>query len=157
MKTIHDKAPNAKIVLMGYPRLLEDNGSCVLGMEDVEGKWLNSVADILADEMKGAVDDANSQYKAKAVFSDPRGVFTGKAICGDPESVHGIVISGQAQADNDLPEPSMQSFHPKPPQVPACMPTPLRRHSRTSNTSSCGNRGVLRTVRGTPRPLESVE
>ncbi|MCG0284077.1 GDSL-type esterase/lipase family protein [Streptomyces sp. PSAA01] len=114
LKTIHDKAPNAEIVLMGYPRLLEDNGSCVLGMENVEGKWLNSVADILADEMKGAVDDANSQYKAKAVFSDPRGVFTGKAICGDPESVHGIVISGQAKADNDLPEPSMQSFHPKP-------------------------------------------
>ncbi|MEV8062848.1 SGNH/GDSL hydrolase family protein [Streptomyces antimycoticus] len=114
LKTIHDKAPNAEIVLMGYPRLLEDNGSCVLGMEDVEGKWVNSVADILADEMKGAVDDANSQYKAKAVLSDPRGVFTGKAVCGDPESVHGIVISGQAKADNELPKPSMQSFHPKP-------------------------------------------
>ncbi|SED26469.1 hypothetical protein [Streptomyces melanosporofaciens] len=56
LKTIHDKAPNAKIVLMGCPRLLEDNGSRVLGMEGVEGKWVNSVADILADEMKGAVD-----------------------------------------------------------------------------------------------------
>ncbi|GAA0553675.1 MULTISPECIES: SGNH/GDSL hydrolase family protein [Streptomyces] len=119
LKTIHDKAPNAEIVLMGYPRLLEDNGSCVLGMEDVEGKWVNSVADILADEMKGAVDDANSQYKAKAVLSDPRGVFTGKAVCGDPESVHGIVISGQAQADNDLPKPSMQFV---PPQARGCAP-----------------------------------
>ncbi|MBO3681916.1 hypothetical protein [Streptomyces sp. NEAU-YJ-81] len=37
-----------------------------------------------------------------------------KSVCGDPESVHGVVISGQAQADNDLPKPSIQSFHPKP-------------------------------------------
>ncbi|MGW7489455.1 SGNH/GDSL hydrolase family protein [Streptomyces sp. NPDC054786] len=114
LKMIHDKAPNAKIVLMGYPKLLSNNGSCLPAIEESEGKWVNTVADTLATEMKGAVDDANSKYGAKSVFSDPRAAFAGKTICGDPESVHGIVISGQSQADNELPQPSMQSFHPKP-------------------------------------------
>ncbi|WP_372409252.1 SGNH/GDSL hydrolase family protein [Streptomyces luteireticuli] len=120
LKMIHDRAPNARIVLMGYPRLLENKGSCVMNMEEVEGTWLNELANTLASEMQGAVDDANSQYRANAVFSDPRDKFAGKAICGDPESVHGIVLSGHAQADNEGPwwlggtAPSMQSFHPKP-------------------------------------------
>lgn len=114
VKMIHDKAPNAKIVLMGYPKLLEINGSCIPAIEKSEGQWLNTVADTLATEMKGAVDDANSKYGAKSVFSDPRAAFAGKAICGDPESVHGIVMTGRSQADNDVPAPSMQSFHPKP-------------------------------------------
>ncbi|MFG2828361.1 hypothetical protein ACGFWI_12990 [Streptomyces sp. NPDC048434] len=91
-----------------------DNGSCIPAIEQSEGQWINTVADTLATEMKGAADDANSKYGAKSVFSDPRAAFAGKAICGDPESVHGIVMTGRSQADNDAPAPSMQSFHPKP-------------------------------------------
>ncbi|MFI8933320.1 hypothetical protein ACIG3E_37355 [Streptomyces sp. NPDC053474] len=69
-----------------------------------------AVADTLATEMKGAASDAGSW----AFFSDPRDEFAGKAICGAPETVHGIVMTGRSQADNDPPAPSMQSFHPKP-------------------------------------------
>ncbi|MGW0735634.1 golvesin C-terminal-like domain-containing protein [Streptomyces sp. NPDC002851] len=117
---LHSKAPNAQIVLMGYPRLLENNGQCVFGIGTEEAPWLNEMADVLAGEMKGAVSDANTRYNAKAVFSDPRDEFAGKAICGDPETVHGIVLSGHSEADNRdwewLPgnvAPSMKSFHPK--------------------------------------------
>jgi hypothetical protein len=74
----------------------------------------------VAAEMKGAVDDANAQYSANAVFSDPRDEFAGKAICGDPEDVNGIVLTGHSKADNRGPSwlpgnpmPSMKSFHPK--------------------------------------------
>lgn len=115
LKMIHDKAPNARIVLMGYPRLLEKDGSCIVAIEPSEGQWLNNVADTLAAEMKGAVDDANAAHGTQAVFADPRTAFAGKAICGDPESVHGIVLNGKSQADSEgTLEPSMQSFHPKP-------------------------------------------
>lgn len=65
---------------MGYPRLLEGVGGCVLGIGTEEAPWLNSMADTLAKEMQGAVDDANRLYAAKAVFSDPRDEFAGKAI-----------------------------------------------------------------------------
>ncbi|WP_369261024.1 SGNH/GDSL hydrolase family protein [Streptomyces sp. R35] len=120
LNAIHLKAPNAKIVLMGYPKLLENDGSCIPGIGTEEAPWLNGMADTLATEMQGAVDDANSQYGANAVFSDPRDEFAGKAICGDPEDVNGIVLSGHSKADNRdwnwLPgnvAPSMKSFHPK--------------------------------------------
>ncbi|WP_229703380.1 SGNH/GDSL hydrolase family protein [Streptomyces albiflavescens] len=120
LNSLHLKAPKAKIVLMGYPKLLEGNGQCVVGIGTEEAPWLNGMADTLATEMQGAVNDANSLYGANAVFSDPRDEFAGKAICGDPEDVHGIVLSGHSQADNRdwnwLPgnvAPSMKSFHPK--------------------------------------------
>ncbi len=117
---IHKKAKNAKIVLMGYPRLLEREGICVPGIGTAEGPWLNEMADTLATEMKGAVEDANAQYQDNAVFSDPRDEFSGKAICGDPEDVNGVVLSGYSKADSrgpswfpGNPNPSMKSFHPK--------------------------------------------
>ncbi|MFF1832875.1 SGNH/GDSL hydrolase family protein [Streptomyces sp. NPDC058231] len=120
LNELHKRAPNAKIVLMGYPKLLEKDGSCVLGIGTEEAPWLNEMADTLATEMQGAVNDANTLYGAKAVFSDPRDEFAGKAICGDPETVNGIVLSGHSQADNRDPDwlpgniaPSMKSFHPK--------------------------------------------
>lgn len=120
LDVIQTRAPNAKIVLMGYPKLLEKDGQCIPGIGTEEAPWLNELADTLANEMQGAVADANSKYDTKAVFSDPRDEFAGKAICGDPETVHGIVLSGHSKADNRDAEwlpgnvaPSMKSFHPK--------------------------------------------
>ncbi|MGW3836348.1 SGNH/GDSL hydrolase family protein [Streptomyces microflavus] len=107
LKAIHSEAPNAKIVLMGYPKLLEKNGSCVLGIGTAEAPWLNEMSDLVASEMRGAVSDTGSY----AVFADPRAAFAGQAICGDPETVHGIVLTGHSQADDV--GPSMKSFHPK--------------------------------------------
>ncbi|MFE9931272.1 SGNH/GDSL hydrolase family protein [Streptomyces sp. NPDC005533] len=111
LNAIHSKAPNAKVVLMGYPRLVEKDHGCLPGAyEDGEADWIRTVADTLADEMKGATQDAGTW----TVFSDPRKNFDTKAICGSPETIHGIVATGREQADADLPNPSMQSFHPKP-------------------------------------------
>ncbi|MEU5032272.1 SGNH/GDSL hydrolase family protein [Streptomyces milbemycinicus] len=100
LDTIQTRAPKAKIVLMGYPKLLENNGQCIIGIGTEEAPWLNGLADILATEMQGAVSDAKSKYGTNAVFSDPRDEFDGKAICGDPETVHGIVLTGHLKADN---------------------------------------------------------
>ncbi|MER5908671.1 hypothetical protein ABT150_53420 [Streptomyces mirabilis] len=110
---LHKQAPYAKIVLMGYPRLLENAGQCVPGIGTEEGPWLNDMADTVAKEMKGAVDNANTQSQTNGVFADPRDVFAGQAICGDPETIHGIVLTGRSKADSSAPNPSMKSFHPK--------------------------------------------
>lgn len=107
LRALHDQAPNAKIVLMGYPRLLEKSGSCVPGIGAAEAPWLNEMGDVVATEMKGAVSDTGSY----AVFADPRAAFAGQAICGDPETIHGIVLTGHSNADTT--GTSMKSFHPK--------------------------------------------
>ncbi|GGW13771.1 hypothetical protein GCM10018980_15610 [Streptomyces capoamus] len=111
LDALHEKAPKAKIVLMGYPRLLERDGQCVVGIGTEEGPWLNAMGDLVATEMKGAVDDANARNQDNAVFADPRSAFAGQAICGDPETIHGIVLTGHAKADSK--PSSMKSFHPK--------------------------------------------
>ncbi|MGY0056872.1 SGNH/GDSL hydrolase family protein [Streptomyces sp. LZ34] len=114
LNAIHAKAPNAKIVLMGYPRLLSGDGQCILGIGTEEAPWLNSVADTLDEEMNGAVSDFKSQPGTNAVFADPRREFDGKTVCGDPEMVNGIVLTGLSQADNTGPLAiGMASFHPK--------------------------------------------
>ncbi|MFF5337878.1 NocE [Streptomyces sp. NPDC013181] len=111
LKQIHQRAPNARIVLMGYPRLIDGNGNCVPGLEAAETLWLNNMADQLANEMATAVAEANTLHAANAVFSDPRDEFAGKAACGNPESINAVVLTGHSKADS-FPN-SGKSFHPK--------------------------------------------
>lgn len=115
LRQIQEHAPNARIVLMGYPHLLTygpeaTEDICATGISGHEADWLNGLADMLAGEMAGAVADANEQYGTKAVFSDPRDEFMGKGICGDPDGIHGIILTGHAEADSH--PNSMKSFHP---------------------------------------------
>ncbi|MFH8724906.1 golvesin C-terminal-like domain-containing protein [Streptomyces termitum] len=123
LKKIHEKAPNAKIELMGYPRLISDNGSCLralgFGLSAASTVWLSAVADFLAGQMRNTVTDAQSAG-IDARFTDPRDHFLNRAVCGDPETIHGIVktltISDDPLLDWRLVPGyglSAQSFHPK--------------------------------------------
>ncbi|MFF2808804.1 SGNH/GDSL hydrolase family protein [Streptomyces sp. NPDC058000] len=125
---VHALAPHAKIVLMGYPPLISDKGSCLnlsiiglptIGLTEDSTAWLNSTADTLAGAMQGAAEDAKQQG-VPVWFSNPKNDFDGKAVCGNPEQVHGIVKTLTTSDDPivDLPllnkyGPSAQSFHPK--------------------------------------------
>ncbi|MDJ0345974.1 SGNH/GDSL hydrolase family protein [Streptomyces sp. H10-C2] len=128
LMAIQTKAPFAKIVLMGYPPLISGTGSCLqfsvigfpnLGLSQWSTRWLNDTAGVLTTAMQGAADDANKKG-ARVWFSDPQSDFAGKAVCGDPEQVHGLV---KTLVDSDNPAKdwpvirnygvSAQSFHPK--------------------------------------------
>ncbi|MFF1839867.1 NocE [Streptomyces sp. NPDC058231] len=126
IEQIHEKAPFAQIALMGYPPLLSAKGECLrlqlgveFGLSEDSANWLNGVASTLAGAMQTAVDQADADG-IKAWFSNPAGEFAGKAVCGDPESVHGVV---KTLVDSDDPLTdypvlkdyglSAQSFHPK--------------------------------------------
>ncbi|MEU9946402.1 hypothetical protein [Streptomyces lavendulae] len=127
---IHDRAPNARIVLMGYPPLLSSKGSCLnwgipglpkVGVSEASAAWLDGTADILTAAMRGATADANKSG-AHVWFSDPKSDFDGKAVCGEPEQIHGIVkdLVDSDEPKKDLPilhrfgyGLSAQSFHPK--------------------------------------------
>ncbi|MFI9237609.1 SGNH/GDSL hydrolase family protein [Streptomyces sp. NPDC053079] len=114
LKAIHKKAPNAKIVLMGYPILLEKGGQCIIGIGTAEAPWINEMGELMLQVMDDATADANAAG-ANVAFSNPKEFFKGKAVCGDPESVHGIVTDktpGDNPSTKEQPA-SAQSFHPK--------------------------------------------
>lgn len=114
LQEIHKRAPSAKIVLMGYPILLEPALGCPPGISAASRDWMNKMSGVLNTQMQAAADDATSSG-AGTQFADPRGDFAGKAICGDPESIHGVVVDKTPGDDPDITNSpvSAQSFHPK--------------------------------------------
>jgi hypothetical protein len=92
---IRAKAPNARVAVVGYPRLF--NGEeCNVGsrISPSEQAALNNTADLLATTIGG---------RAAAhgfVFVDVRGAFTGHAVCDDVEWLNG------------LSNPVLESYHP---------------------------------------------
>jgi hypothetical protein len=79
---------------------------------------MNQIASLLDEQMSGAAADATAAATA-IWFADPRTYFAGQAICGNPETIHGVVTD-QTPGDTGkpvLPLPGMpaisnQSFHP---------------------------------------------
>ncbi len=77
---IRSRAPNARLIVLGYPRLFELTATCtVFGLDLAKRTVLDGAADTLA----GVV--ATQAKAAGATFIDVRGVFAGHGICGsDP-------------------------------------------------------------------------
>ncbi|BFU42282.1 GDSL-type esterase/lipase family protein [Krasilnikovia sp. MM14-A1004] len=118
LRKIHERAPKAKIVLVGYPPLFERAGSCVLGIGSPEADWLNAMGGQINQQLKAAADNV-AATGVPVAFTDPTAAFAGKAVCGDPEQVHAIITS-LTPGDSPMFEywpgkgvVSAQSFHPK--------------------------------------------
>jgi hypothetical protein len=99
---------------MGYPILVENVGamSCIPGLDTREITWMAEMGNLLAQQMAGAAAEATAAG-APTTFSDPRSQFSGKGICGSPETIHGIVADKTPGDPSGLVPPSAQSFHPK--------------------------------------------
>jgi hypothetical protein len=92
---IRAKAPNASVVVVGYPRLF--NGEeCNAGarISPSEQTALNNTADLLATTIGGRA--AAHGFR----FVDARAAFTGHAVCDDVEWLNG------------LSNPVLESYHP---------------------------------------------
>ena len=92
---IRTRAPNARVVVVGYPRLF--NGEeCNLGarISPSEQSALNATADLLATTIAGRA--AAHGFR----FVDVRSAFTGHAVCDDVEWLNG------------LSNPVLESYHP---------------------------------------------
>ncbi|WP_433077795.1 hypothetical protein ACQP1P_35510 [Dactylosporangium sp. CA-052675] len=110
---IHDQAPNAKVLLMGYPRLLEWYGACLFPVVGPgEAGWIADMGVLLDQKLADAVSRANASGQQWAWYSDPNEEFDGRGVCGDPESIHGIVAAKTPGEEPGLGA-SQQSFHPK--------------------------------------------
>ncbi|MFF0436010.1 SGNH/GDSL hydrolase family protein [Streptomyces sp. NPDC004327] len=81
---IRSKAPNAHVVVLGYPRFYQLNGTCVAGLSENERRAINDASDYLnAATAKRA---ANHGYTFASVVS----AFTGHEICSSSSWLHSV-------------------------------------------------------------------
>jgi lysophospholipase L1-like esterase len=92
---IRSRAPNAKVVVVGYPRLFNgEDCNALTWFSPSEESSLNATADLLDSKLAAA---ASARGFA---FANPTSAFLGHAVCGDPEWLNG------------LSNPVSESYHP---------------------------------------------
>ena len=91
---IRGRAPSAKVVVLGYPRMYKVPGSCSVGLSDTKRAAINSASDVLATVISGRAGAKSFTYK------DVRTAFAGHEIC-----------SGDWWL-NSLSFPVDESYHP---------------------------------------------
>lgn len=93
---IRERAPNARVVVVGYPRLFNgEECNALARISPGEQAALNRTADLLATTTAGRA--AAHGFG----FVDVRSAFTGHAVCDDAEWING------------LSDPVLESYHPK--------------------------------------------
>jgi lysophospholipase L1-like esterase len=92
---IRSRAPQAKVVVVGYPRLFNgEDCNALTWFSPSEESSLNATADLLDSTLATAA-------KAKGfAFANPTSAFIGHAVCGSPEWLNG------------LSNPVSESYHP---------------------------------------------
>lgn len=120
LSQIKDKAPNATIMLMGYPALFETGSSCI-GIAEIDRPWLNTVAADLNSGLQSAASAASTPA-GPVVFANPTAAFSGKNLCTNPSAINGLVFTlspgDQVLLQFPIPGPdfgvnvSQQSIHP---------------------------------------------
>lgn len=98
LNQIKTQAPNASIVLMGYPRLFDVGGGCI-GMDPDDLPFLNGTSDGLRDVLEAAADDADSPGQ-RVLFVDPQPSFSGHTLCTSPSAINGLL---EPFSPGDLP------------------------------------------------------
>jgi lysophospholipase L1-like esterase len=93
--TVRSKAPAARVVVVGYPRLFNVTDCQSLArISPGEQSALNGAADLLDSTIQGRASAHGFR------FVDPRSAFTGHAVCDGSEWVNG------------LSNPISESYHP---------------------------------------------
>lgn len=94
---IRAKAPQARVVVLGYPRFYQLNGSCIAGLTETERSAINNASDLLDSVIaKRAAGHGFS-------FGDVRTTFTGHEICSGDSWLHSLDLLNIGE-----------SYHPKP-------------------------------------------
>jgi hypothetical protein len=115
-QAIHAEAPNAKIIVTGYPLLFPANptSTCTVGLKifklsAAKQNFLNQMGALL----DGSVSIAVSAVKSTGVnihYLDPRAAFSGHAICSSAPWLNGLLAF--VIGDGGLKLVDSASFHP---------------------------------------------
>ena len=118
LAAIHDKAPSAKIILLGYPELF-DTGS--LTCISVMGAGAQAQLNIWADDMKDKEQAKAAEAAANGLpvtFYWPDDEFSGWRMCDSPSGINDLVAGpaddnpADFSCPGDLICPGMESYHP---------------------------------------------
>jgi len=100
LAAIKDRAPNAEVVLVGYPLLFETSRDCVAGsFTKNEAGYFNAAVDKLDDEL------AERAAAAGYGFADPRTAFAGHGACGSEQW-----INDDLNKINDIVHPNADGY-----------------------------------------------
>ncbi|GAB3001009.1 SGNH family lipase [Streptomyces pseudoechinosporeus] len=108
-RTIHEKAPNARIVVLGYPKLFDEAGTCtvlekVFNPSATVRKEMNEASVELNQTIHAAVADVGGTAGRKIQFAEIQEFFDGRGICSaDPFLTEPVTVGVSALAD---------SYHP---------------------------------------------
>ncbi|MFF3288281.1 SGNH/GDSL hydrolase family protein [Streptomyces sp. NPDC003023] len=91
---IRSKSPNARVVVLGYPRIYQLDGTCIAGLRESERAALNSASDLL----NSVISQRAAAYGFR--FGDVRGAFGGHEVCSGSAWIHGLTF------------PTSNSYHP---------------------------------------------
>ncbi|CAM04444.1 GDSL-like lipase/acylhydrolase family protein [Saccharopolyspora erythraea NRRL 2338] len=92
---IKQAAPNAEVVVLGYPRLNQPTGGCgIPGFSEAKRQRINAGADVLAEVISERASAAGFTY------ADTRDAFEGHGVCSSSEWINGPS------------NPLQESFHP---------------------------------------------
>ncbi|WP_218148012.1 SGNH/GDSL hydrolase family protein [Lentzea xinjiangensis] len=127
------KAPNAKVVLLSYPRLFNETPESICTWQllgDVEGRNLNTLGDHLTQVQRDAVASVAGTAAGKNVYFAPvTDAFNSHRVCDDPPWINEAIFGPHGQGDyhegdipvegSCLPRPeapdlclSRETFHP---------------------------------------------
>ncbi|WP_229400156.1 SGNH/GDSL hydrolase family protein [Micromonospora okii] len=93
---IRNRAPNARLIVLGYPRLFETTSCGLLAMSSYKRTLLNEAADVLASVTAGRAAAAG------ATFADTRPYFAGHGVCAAApwiRDVSGVIEAYHPNAD----------------------------------------------------------
>ncbi|MCT4357821.1 SGNH/GDSL hydrolase family protein [Streptomyces sp. Je 1-79] len=92
--SIRTKAPQAHVVVLGYPRFYQLNGGCIAGLSETERAAINRGGDALNGMLAKQAADAGFSYSS--VVDE----FTGHEICSSAAWLHSLTV------------PVSNSYHP---------------------------------------------
>lgn len=93
---IRSHAPNAHVVVLGYPEFYEVPGDCVVGLSDTSRTYIDQGADVLDTTIQTEVGKAGSNF----TFVDARPYFAGHEICSSDRWINSVTY------------PVSDSYHP---------------------------------------------
>lgn len=91
---IRAKAPHAHVVVLGYPRIYQVPGDCLLGIGDTSRTAINAAA----DDLDGVIAKRAADHGF--TFADVRTAFTGHELCSGSPWLHSVTL------------PVDESYHP---------------------------------------------
>jgi lysophospholipase L1-like esterase len=108
LQAIRQRAPNARIVLLGYPDLydLSKSGTCI-GLSSKDRTALNSGADALDSALSAA-----AQGSQNTVFADVRLQFAGHEICDSGSWLHSVDILAISSSYHPTASGQMLGYEP---------------------------------------------